>query len=163
MNANGLTSWGTFLLVLRGVCVGVLLSDFLRKEVLFSAPEIWITIVPAAVFAASLILTPVLRALGWRRLVTRADPARSIPRPGDVERALRATIHDGLSLREAVRFLHRSREWDVPNLYPGVEAVANLPPKAAIRLVLEAIRNPRAAKTSPSPDPHAPPQPCTVA
>jgi hypothetical protein len=136
MKASGLTTWGVFLIATRGLCAGVWLGVALRGR-FASVPEHWLTLGVATVFVASGAITPVLRALGWRGLEVRAGDAGTAPRPGDAERALRSSLGDGLSLREAVRFLHLSRGWDVLQLYPAVATVGNLPPKDAIRLVME--------------------------
>ena len=137
MKASGLTTWGSFLIGLRGMCGGLLLSGALRSDT-FSVPEHWLTLGAAAVLLASGLITPILRALGWRRLAERVGDAETIPRSGEVECALRSALGDGFSLQEAVRFLHLNRGWDVMLLSPAVATVANLPTKDAIRLVMSA-------------------------
>lgn len=138
MKASGLTAWGAFLIATRGVCAGFLLAVALRGSSLDSVPQHWLMLGAAAGILATGVITPALRALGWRRLAAHVGDAETAPRPGDVERALRSSLGDGLSLREAVRFLHLSQGWNVLHLYPAVATVANLPPKEAIRLVLDA-------------------------
>ena len=138
MKATGLTNWGAFLIAVRGVCVGVLLCVVLWRGVLASVPEHWFTIGAVAILFACSVITPVLRALGWRGLVVRVGDAGTAPRPKEVERALRSSLGDGMSLLEAVRYLHLTHGWDVLHLYPAVGTVANLPPKDAIRLVMDA-------------------------
>ncbi|WP_227254494.1 hypothetical protein [Frigoriglobus tundricola] len=85
----------------------------------------------------SAFLTPLLRALGWRRLAERTGDINPNPppRPHSVERALRTLLAESRSLRDAVRILHEKFGWDVMELSPAVAAVANLPQKEALRLV----------------------------
>jgi hypothetical protein len=70
MKASGLTTWGAVLIAIRGVCAGVLLCVALRRRAV-PVPEHWLTLGAAAVFVASGVITPVLRALGWRGLEAR--------------------------------------------------------------------------------------------
>jgi hypothetical protein len=133
MKASDLTRWGACLLHLRGVCAGLMLAYLLTSMaepvLLFSA---------TGGLVASGLITPILRALGFRRLAERAGDVGTKPRASDVERALRSSLDDGLSVQEAVRFHHQIRGWDVMDLYPAVAMVAKMPPKEAIRLVMAA-------------------------
>lgn len=134
MRRSDLTKWGEFLLYVRGMCGGLVLahvlSDFSGREA-----DSKLLLIALAGLTASWLLTPLLRALGWRGLAENVGKVTT-PRPADVERALRTALRVGLSLQEAVRRLHHTRGWDVMELYPAVAKVAGLPPKEAIRLVM---------------------------
>lgn len=131
MKPSSLTRWGEFLLYIRGLSGGLMLSAAIAQEV---------GVMPALVgccgLLASVLLTPILRLLGWRRLAERVEDVRTAPCVGEVESGLRASIGEGLSLQEAVRFLHQNRGWDVMDLSPAVATVGDLSPKEAIRLVM---------------------------
>jgi hypothetical protein len=131
MKARDLTRWGACLLYLRGMCAGLLLAFLLT-----SAAESVLLLTATGGLAVSVLLTPLLRALGWKRLAERAGDVGTAPLSGEVERALHTSLGDGCSLQEAVRLLHQTRGWDVMDLYPAVATVAKLSPKEAIRLVM---------------------------
>ena len=134
MKATDRTRWGEFLLAFRFACAGIVLCPYLTHA----------TIDDPAVMAAlggilaSRYLTPLLRTLGWRRLTERTGDINPNPppRPRAVERALRTSLAEGRSLQDAIRALHQTFGWDVMELSPAVVAVANLPQKEAIRLVM---------------------------
>ena len=138
MKASDLTNWGVFLISIRGMCWGVLLCVSLQSGALGSVPEHLLTIGAVSVVVVSVVITPVLRWLGWRRLAERVGDPNAAPSSGEVESALRALLGDGWSLQEAVRLLHQTRGWDVFLLSPTVATVANLPQKDTIRLVMAA-------------------------
>lgn len=134
MNPSGLTSWGEKLLYVRGLCVGLLLSAPIAPP-----PNPKLMLAAGLGMAFSTFITPVLRALGWRRLVERAEDAPTGPLPNEVERALRAALKNGMDVHEAVRFLRSSEGWDVLHLAPAVTAVTGLQEKEAIRLVMSVV------------------------
>jgi hypothetical protein len=149
MKASDLTYWGVFLLHLRGMSAGVVLSYFLRRDT-FAVPERSLMICACGILVGTGLISPILRVLGWRGLEEHVGDAKTFARHRDVERELRSALDDGMSLQEAVRFLHLSRGWDVLLLSPAVAAVAGLPSKDAIRLVI-------AATSSAAPEKEVPP------
>lgn len=139
MKRSGLTGWGAFLVGIRGMCAGVILCVTLRTHALASVPDYVFITGAIAVLVASRVITPLLRALGWRRLGIYQGDAERAPGPIEVERTLRSCLGDGLSLQEAVRYLHLTQGWDVMLIYPAVVTIAEVPEKEAIRMVMLAI------------------------
>ncbi|AWM37516.1 hypothetical protein GobsT_45070 [Gemmata obscuriglobus] len=85
------------------------------------------------------VVTPILRALGWRRLAERVQDVPTGPFRDEVEIALRTALSNGMDLQEAVKFLRGVKGWDVLQLYPVVAEVAGIPEKDAIRLVVSTV------------------------
>ena len=131
MNPSDLTSWGAKLLYVRGLCGGLLLSASIAPS-----PDGRLIVVVSLVLTASALITPILRAVGWRRLTERIQDAPTGPFPDEVERALRTALGSGMDVQEAVKFLRWSKGWDILHLYPAVATVVGIPEKEAIRLVV---------------------------
>lgn len=134
MNPSDLTSWGAKLLYVRGLCGGLILS-----AVFFASSDVRLASAASLMLVFSALLTPILRALGWRQLTERVQDAPTGPFPGEVENALRTALANGMDVQEAVTFLRGYRGWDVLHLYPAVVAVAGIPEKEAIRLVVSTV------------------------
>ncbi|MDY3551670.1 hypothetical protein R5W24_000749 [Gemmata sp. JC717] len=134
MNPSDLTRWGARLLYVRGLCGGVFLS-----AVVAPSPNPWLMLAALLVVGLSGVATPILRALGWRRLAERVQDVPTGPFRDEVKIALRTALGSGMDLQEAVKFLRGATGWDVLQLYPVVAEVAGIPEKEAIRLVVSTV------------------------
>lgn len=139
MKSKGLTKWGAFLVGIRGLCLGVWLGVALRGYTASVSDQVLVQIA-LAIWILSRVITPALRALGWRGLKAHFGDGAQSPGHREVERALRSLLSQGLSLPEAIRYLRLSHGWDVLLVYPAVASVAGMPVNEAIRMVMLATK-----------------------
>ncbi len=127
MQANTLTHWGTYVLYIRGMCAGLLLSSILFPD--SSSRGLY---VGTGGFVACVLVTPLLRVLGWRVLIERTEDA---PVSEDVERKLRTLLDAGMTLPDAIHH-HFQTQGGMMDLCSAVASVSNQTPTEALRTVI---------------------------